>query len=344
MKKEITNRALSGLTMELYLLFHAGVGVGNALALLVEQEGYRELLGGMAEQADSGIPLSDCLRQSGRFPVYFCGLIEVGEKTGHLEEALLALSEYYERRTRQERQIRSALLYPAVMLVLMLLVIGVLLVQVLPIFNEVYISLGSRLTGVAGGLLTLGRWLDAAMPVLWALLAAAALFAAAFAGLEGFRTRLTLWWRKKRGDRGLARRMNNARMAQALAMGMASGMPLEDALTLAGTLLADNPPAQARCEACSERLADGEPLAQAMRASDLLPASACRLLELGQRSGAGDAAMDKIARDLSEDSEAALEELVGRVEPALVLVCSVLVGLILLSVMLPLMHIMSAIG
>jgi type IV pilus assembly protein PilC len=54
--------------------------------------------------------------------------------------------------------------------------------------------------------------------------------------------------------------------------------------------------------------------------------------------------MDKIARDLSEDGEAALEELVSRVEPSLVLVCSVMVGVILLSVMLPLMHIMSAIG
>ena len=54
--------------------------------------------------------------------------------------------------------------------------------------------------------------------------------------------------------------------------------------------------------------------------------------------------MEKIARDMSEESEAALEEMVGRVEPALVLVCSMLVGLILLSVMLPLMHIMSTIG
>jgi type IV pilus assembly protein PilC len=81
-----------------------------------------------------------------------------------------------------------------------------------------------------------------------------------------------------------------------------------------------------------------------MKDSGLLPAGQSRLLELGQRSGAGDAAMEKIARDLSEESEAALENAVSRVEPALVLICSLLVGLILLSVMLPLMHIMSAIG
>ena len=344
MKKTITNTELSGLTMELYLLLHAGVGVGDALALLEQEETYKDLLAGMSQQADSGAPLSACLRESGRFPAYLCGLIEVGEGTGRTEEALSALSRYYEQRARLDRQGGSALLYPAVMLVLMLLVIGVLLVKVLPIFNDVYISLGSRLTGVAGGLLALGRWLDSAMPVLWALLAAVVALCAAFALADGFRDKLLGVWRRRQGDRGVSRRINNARLTQALSMGMASGLPLEKALELSASLLSDNPAAQARCRSCCEQLDQGVSLAQAMRASALLPASACRLLELGQRSGSADMAMEKIARDLADESDAAIEELVSRVEPALVLVCSVLVGLILLSVMLPLMHIMSAIG
>ena len=233
MKKTITNTELSGLTMELYLLLHAGVGVGDALALLEQEETYKDLLAGMSQQADSGAPLSACLRESGRFPAYLCGLIEVGEGTGRTEEALSALSRYYEQR---------------------------------------------------------------------------------------------------------------ARLTQALSMGIARDLPLEKALELSASLLSDNPAAQARCRSCCEQLDQGVSLAQAMRASALLPASACRLLELGQRSGSADMAMEKIARDLADDSDAAIEELVSRVEPALVLVCSVLVGLILLSVMLPLMHIMSAIG
>ena len=271
-------------------------------------------------------------------------LVEVGEETGRTEEALAALSRYYERRARLDRQVRSALLYPAVMLVLMLLVIAVLLVRVLPIFDDVYASLGGRLTGVAGGLLALGRGLDAAMPVLWVVLAVAVGFFAAFAGVESFRDRVLALWRRGRGDRGVSRRMNNARLAQAMAMGMASGLPLERSMELAASLMEDVPPARARCEDCRARLEGGASLSAAMGESGLLPAGACRLLEIGQRGGTADAAMDKIARDLSEDGEAALEELVSRVEPSLVLVCSVMVGVILLSVMLPLMHIMSAIG
>ncbi len=344
MGKTITNGELSSLTMELSMLLHTGIGVGDALSMLSGEDGYRDLLDGMARRADEGEPLSQCLREGGRIPAYVCGLVEVGEETGRTEEALAALSRYYERRARLDRQVRSALLYPAVMLVLMLLVIAVLLVRVLPIFDDVYASLGGRLTGVAGGLLALGRGLDAAMPALWAALALAVVFFGAFAGVESFRGRVLALWRRGRGDRGVSRRMNNARLAQAMAMGMASGLPLERSMELAASLMEDVPPARARCEDCRARLEGGASLSAAMGESGLLPAGACRLLEIGQRGGTADAAMDKIARDLSEDGEAALEELVSRVEPSLVLVCSVLVGVILLSVMLPLMHIMSAIG
>ncbi len=345
-KNIISHEAISSLCLELSMLFHAGVGTGDALTLLAEEsdKAYGPMLASMADQVDGGASLSAAMKETGRFPVYVCGLVEVGERAGRTEEALAALSRYYEGRARLDRRIKSALLYPAVMLLLMLVVIAVLLVRVLPIFNDVYASLGGRLTGVAGGLLALGRALDGAMPVLWVLLVAVAALLAAFAALPAFREKVTGLWRSRRGDKGIARKMNDARLAQALAMGMASGMPLEEAVELASGLMEDVPQAKARCVDCRTRLDQGERVSTAMRDSGLLPSAACRLLELGQRGGAGDAAMEKIAADLSEDSELALEEKVSRVEPALVLVCSILVGLILLSVMLPLMHIMSAIG
>ena len=338
MKNMVSNEELSALCLELSMLLHAGVGMGDALSLLAEEGD--ELLRSLADEVDAGVPLAVALRESGRFPVYACGLIEVGERTGRTEEALAALSRYYEGRIRLARRVRSALLYPAVMLALMLVVIGVLLVKVLPIFDDVYASLGGRLTGVAGGLLALGRWLESAMPVLWVVLALGAVFAVAFAVSAGFREKALSLWRNGHGDKGVARLLNNARLAQAMSMGMASGLPLEEAVALSAGLMEAG--AKERCLACQKQLEEGESLNTALRT--LLPANQCRLLELGQRSGAGDTSMEKIARDLTEESEAALDALVGRVEPALVLVCSVLVGLILLSVMLPLMHIMSAIG
>lgn len=346
MDKVISHEEISSFCMELSLLLHAGVGVGDALTLLLEDSdaSYKDLLSGMARQVDEGATLSAVLKDSGAFPVYVSGLVEVGEQSGRLEEALLALSKYYEYRTRLDRRVRSALLYPAIMLLLMMLVIAVLLVKVLPMFDDVYRALGGRLTGVAGGLLAVGRTLDKAMPVLWVVLVVVVVFLALFAMVSGFREKILLWWRGKWGDKGISRQMNTARLAQALSMGMASGLPLEEAVTLAAKLVEDVPGAGERCKDCRARLDQGEAQGKAMRNSEILPASACHLLELGLKSGAGDRSMEKIAGDMAENSEAAIEEAVSRVEPALVLVCSVLVGLILLSVMLPLMNIIAAIG
>lgn len=346
MEKMISHEGISSLCMELSLLLHAGVSVGDGFALLQEDSDaeYKDLLSDMAREVDEGSPLSAAMKSSGRFPVYVSGLVEVGEQSGKLEEALLALSRYYEYRTRLDRRIRSALLYPAVMLLLMLLVIAVLLIKVLPMFEDVYRSLGGRLTGVAGGLLTLGRFLGRAMPVLWVLLAAVVVFLGLFAAIPSFRTKILSWWRGIWGDKGISRQMNTARLAQALSMGMASGMSLEESVILAAGLVEDITGASERCRDCRSRLEQGETQGNALKNSGLLPASSCHLLELGLKSGAGERSMEKIAGDMAESSEAALEEAVSRVEPALVLVCSALVGVILLSVMLPLMHIISAIG
>ena len=342
----LNNGQISNLCLELATLLHAGVSAADGLFLLAEETDHaedREFLKGMARQLDEGMSLPETMRESGRFPDYVFGLMKVGERSGR-KEALMALSDYYDNRSRMDRRIRDALLYPAVMLMLMLVVIVVLLVKVLPVFNDVYAALGGRLTGMAGGLLAMGRVLDALMPLLCAILAVLVVFMAAFAMCGSFREKILGWWQKRNGDRGVSRQMQTARLAHALAMGLRSGLPLEEALQLAGDLQGDVSAAKARCEDCVERLEKGEDLATALKTSGVLPASACRLLSLGQKSGSSDTVMEEVARRLSEESEAALDAKVSRVEPTLVLVTSLLVGVILLSVMLPLMHIMTAIG
>lgn len=346
-QQTLSHRDIAAVTRPLALMIHSGIPVGDAMTLLAEDEQnetLRALFTQMGENADYGASVARTLEDTGRFPAYVTALLEVGERTGRTEEALTALSDYYDRRERTERRIRSALTYPLILLMLMLVVIVVLLSQVLPVFEEVYASLGGRLTGVAGGLLLLGQWLDRAMPFLCVLLALVLGFVALFSLHSGLRTKVLGLWQGKMGDKGISRKMNDARFAQALAMGLASGLPLEEAAELSAGLLKDVPDAQKRFDNCRALLESGTPLSQALHEADMLPRSACRLLEVSLRSGSGDSTMADIAASLAEDADLALEELVAKVEPSLVLITSLLVGAILLSVMLPLMNIMSAIG
>lgn len=346
-KKKLPHCELSRFCQSLAMSLEAGISMGDSLMMLWEDETpgmLRDVLSEMGSKADGGMALSAAMREAAVFPAYMVGLVEVGERTGRQLEALTALARYYEERERMDWRIRNALTYPAILLLLMLAVIVVLLTKVLPIFDDVYASLGGSLTGVAGGLLKLGQWLDIAMPVLLVLLAVVVIFVIVFAVSGTVREKLLAVWRSKRGDKGLSRKQTEARFAQALAMGLSSGLPLSEAVDLAALLLEDTPAAVARCRDCVQRLERGDSLVQALRESGVLPVRSCRLLAMGLRSGNGDTAMTEIARRLSEEADRTLESKVSRVEPALVLIASLLVGAILLAVMLPLLNILSAVG
>lgn len=337
---------IAGLCRRLALLLHAGIGAADGVFLLAEEETkqMRALLQGLGAQMDGGKTLSDAMELSDAFPGCVTGMIAVGEQTGRLEEVLHALADFYDQRSRSSRQIRQALAYPAMILALMSVVIGVLLIKVLPVFDEVYASLGSRLTGVAAGLLHLGALLEMALPVLFALLIMAVAAALLYAYCLPVREKAEQWYAARFGDRGISRKFNNANFARALAMGLGSALPLEDALQQAGRLLADIPEAAARCCRCAEALRSGAALHTAMNDAGFLPPAESRMLSVGLRQGSGDVVMADIADRLLEQAQDSLERAVTKAEPAMVLTASLLVGMILLSVMLPLMNIMTALG
>ena len=333
---------LSAVCMELALMLNAGLGAGEGLRLLGEGSDGGPALEQMACRVEDGTPLSEAMAESGVFPDYVCALVACGERTGRTEEALRSLADHYDSRCRMEEGVFSALLHPALLTLRMLAVMVVLLTRVLPVFENVYASLGGRLDGMAGSLLALGRLLDRGMPLLVVLLAAALASLAAVALSESLRQRLLALWVRR--DRGLAAETATARIAQALAMGLTSGLPVEEALELAAGLQGENQRAAKRCRDCRERIEKGASLTESLQETGVLPADCCRLLAAGVRAGAADTVMDRLAHRLEEDSEDHLAAAVARVEPVLVLVSALLVGLVILSVMLPLMNILSALG
>lgn len=347
-KMQWTNEETADLCRKLALFLHAGIGASDGLVLLAAEEpdaANRALLESMARRMESAyLPLAETFRAAEVFPAYVCGLAAVGERTGRLEEALSALAAYYDRRAQADRYLRSALLYPAVLLLVVLAVIVILLTQVLPVFQNVYASLGGQLVGFAGGLLTFGHMLRGMMPVLWFFFGGAALALGAFAGSEQIRAKVLNGWQRRRGDRGTASIAVRARFAQVLAMGLKSGLTEIECFEMAADLLEDHPAMAERCRAATVLAAAGTSLSEAAAAHGLLAAADARLLGLGLRSGCVDTVVEQLAERLQEACDAEIAERLGRIEPALVLFASVLIGAILLSVMLPLMHIMTAIG
>jgi type IV pilus assembly protein PilC len=242
------------------------------------------------------------------------------------------------------QQLSSAFLYPAMLMTALLAVVFMLLVWVLPIFDEVYAELGSHLTGLAGALLSFGKLLRRALPVLLAIVAVivALIFALRFS--RSFRKWMAERLKTVCGDRGIVRQINTARFIQALSMAISSGISSEQAVALAIPLSDSSVAFRQRCEACLSALESGTSLPHALRDTELMSAADARLLDAGLRSGQADKVMVEIARRSLDDSQGATERLAARLEPMMMVIACVLVGAVLLSVMLPLMRIMTAIG
>ena len=342
--KMLTNEQVCSFCMALEHLIQAGIGLGDALVLLKEDAqdpDTRQMLTKMALRADEGAALSSVIRDSGRFPTYVSTLTAVGERAGKPEQTLAALVRYYESRERMDRHLRSALVYPASLLAVLLAVALVLLVWVLPVFDDVYARLGSRLTGVAGGLLAVGNVLRKGMPALCiglVLLGAALL-------IKPLRAWVLRLFQRLWGDRGAQKKVHSARFVQALSLAISSGMAPLQSLELACTLARGEAPAfQKRCDACRAAVESGVALSKALQENGFLSPADRRLLDSGARSGKEDAVLQTVSRRMLEQSEDALERQTGHIEPVVVTAACILIGTVLLSVMLPLMHIMTAIG
>ena len=125
-KMNLSNDYLSAFCLQISLLLHAGISIGDGLHMLSEDEedpAAKKILQSMSEQVDNGLQISEVMEQSECFPDYVVYMTRTGEETGRTEEAFKALSDYYEEQRQLSERIRSALLYPVILLILMLLIL-----------------------------------------------------------------------------------------------------------------------------------------------------------------------------------------------------------------------------
>lgn len=346
-RNELPYLTYADLFRQIALMMKSGVSLNETMHILSSEESdpsSKAVLEKMAALMDGGESFTDALEAAECFPSHAVGLIRVAEHVGRTEETLRSLADYYETQHRIKKSLRSALILPSTLIVLMLAVIVVLLSYVLPVFDDVYKSLGGSLTGFAGALLSLGEWINTAMPVIGIVVGLALVVGAIIAMIPSAESAVKKLFGRIMGDRGVNKQLNNARIAQALSMVLASGMPVEEGIELARKLFSDDSPVSKRCDNCSELMESGVGLVEALSKAEILSASSAQMLSVGLRTGNADEVMQQITERMWNEAQEELESRVSKLETALILTASFIVGSILLAVMLPLINIMNTIG
>lgn len=338
---------LAWLCEQLALIQRSGILMPEGIELLAEStetSRLKTVLDQLHQQIKKMIPLSDAMKAVGAGPDYLVRMIRIGEVSGNLDQILSSLSDFYMRDSELRKKVRSALIYPIVLLFMMLAIIILLIVRVLPVFNQILASFGGSLPRFSQGLMAFGLFLTHHAIWLIPLLAVLVIGIILFLKYSKLGRRLIDKSKLRLPIQGpLYRRIYASRFATSMHYLLRSGVDLEEAMIMTESIM-DNSIVSERIAGCREQLRHGADLFEALRETHLFPSLFVRMLALGSRAGELDQVMSKIAQAYEHEVNNRLTRFASLIEPILVLVLSVIVGAILLTVMLPLIEIMSSIG
>ncbi|MCL1823227.1 MAG: type II secretion system F family protein [Oscillospiraceae bacterium] len=335
---------LSAFCTELAMIIETGIPISDGLLMLIDDETDERAaayLSKIRDQMEKGHRFSTAAEKVGGFPQYALDMLVIGEKTGRLDAVLRSLSLYYDRDVKIKESIKNAIVFPIVLFVLLLAVMWILLTQVLPVFEEVFGRLGVSVGTVAGTLMNVGDFLERFSVVILTVVAAIIALVFITYRINALKKTAKGLFSHLFGNSRFMQCLLTARFSASMAMTLKSGLDLDESLILALSF-APNKQAADKIEECRRSISEGETFNDAVLKTRILSPLYCRMLALSFKTGSTDDIMEVIAEKSEEDVAVSIDTLIGRIEPAMAFIMSVLIGLVLLSVMFPLLAVMGA--
>jgi type IV pilus assembly protein PilC len=326
---------------ELATLLKAGMPLVQSLDILrqrVPNPAFKLVLDDVHERVRSGSALSEAFEAQGVFPGVYVASLLAGEKSGSLELVIRRYVSHVRVVTAVKKKTVSALIYPAILLTLSILVVGIIVFKVIPEFGAFYDQVGGGnvelplLTRVLVGLST-----SAAANGLVILAAAVGLFmtVAFWIRQPGQRTRLDRLMLRLPFFGLVARRFAVSQVARTVATLVGGGIPLVGAIETAAKSIGNRHVAS-ELLVVSRDVREGRSFGEALRERKVFPEVALKMVEVGESTGALQDMLTSVADFYDEENETALGRFVTIIEPTLLVIMGLVIAVLLLSLYLPL--------
>jgi type IV pilus assembly protein PilC len=329
-------------TRQLATMISSGITLLEALEILVEQAetpAFRATLRMVTDDVKQGSDLSRSLIKHPRvFSDLFVNMVKAGEVSGQLDEILIRLADYLEAAEKLKREIKSAMTYPVISLVLVLGITAFLMIGIVPQFKPIFESLEIELPGLT--LFVLGMS-DACRN--HGMLVLGSVFAMVFAIIFLKRTQkgayaIDALLLKMPVFGPLFRKVALARFSRTFSTLIKSGVPILGCLDIVAET-AGNRVVTAAVAGAKEHVREGHSLSEPLAASPVFPAMVTRMIAIGEKSGALEHLLEKIATFYDEQVSAQVKALTSLIEPLMIGVMGFFVGTIVLAVFLPIFKI-----
>jgi type IV pilus assembly protein PilC len=345
-RSRIATREFLVFNQELATLLKAGMPLVQSLDILrrrVSNPLFKSVLDDVHDRVRAGSSLSESFEaHGGMFPGVYTASLLAGEKSGNLEQVIRRYVAYIKVVEGVRRKTISALIYPAVLLVLSLIVVGILVLRVVPQFSGYYEQFGADL------------------PLSTRMIVAGSTFATTYIGLMVVvvaSLSIAFWlWIKRPGQRQrfdrwvlrvpslgpIARKFATSQASRTLATLLGGGIPLVNAIDVAARSI-KNQYMAAELHTASQQVREGRSLAAAMTDSGAFPDVALKMVEVGEQTGALQEMLNSLSDFFDEEIETSLDRFVTLVEPILLIIMGMVIAGLLLALYMPLFNLSNAI-
>ena len=334
-------------TRQLSTMISAGITLLDALEILAEQISnprFRKTVKVVAQDVRGGSDFSAALgRQQKCFSDIYVSMVKAGEVSGQLDEILVRLADYQESSARLRREIKSAMTYPVVSLVMVLGITLFLMIGIVPQFKPIFEQLDVELPGLTLAVLNTSDW----MVGNWLICIGG--LAAAITGIVMFKktpTGATVvdWVALKLPIFGqLTQKVALSRFSKTFGTLLKSGVPILGSLDIVAETCGNKIISSAVLNA-RDSVRNGNSLADPLEASPVFPPMVTRMISIGEKSGSLEQLLEKIAAFYDEQVAATVKGLTSLIEPLLIGLMGFLVGGIVLAVFLPIFKLQSALS
>lgn len=343
--KKLKAKQLAAFCRELSTLLASGVTLVRALDIISEQEGMnkdeRDIYKDVLQDLKRGISLSDAMESKECFPNLMIGMIRSGEGSGNLDLVTQRLSIQYEKDYKLTQQVKSAMTYPCILLVLCVVIVILIVTFILPQFQSLFDQMES-LPMITNILIAVSNFLVQKWYIALLIVAVIVALIRIIVGIPSVRRSVD--WMKVHmwGFGKLFKVVYTARFARTLSSLYSSGMPLVSAVGVAAKTIG-NGYVESQFDEVITMVRGGVPLSQGLREVDGLLKKLSSTILVGEESGRLDVMLDSIAETLEADAEQATKRMVTLLEPILIIFMALIVGCIMIGVMLPIYQSYSAI-
>jgi len=345
-KKKLGASELSLFCGQLGIFLHSGISLPEGLEIMSEdadggrlQKTIRKLSGLINDRKT----LSEGMELCGVFPEYLVRMIVIGEISGNLEKVMRSLARFYEKQQKLNEQITHAVAYPLILIIMMGAVVFFLTTRVLPMLDDMLTSLGGEMPTLVMELMNGGRFISENFIVVLSLFIALLILYFICSGTASGRWALDKFKAVFPLTSGIYRKIAAGRFASAMTFLSSGDIDMELSLKMAGDALS-NTYISGKIEECRKDSPYGEPVYEMLNRSGMFPNRFSKTLSIGFKSGDTDTVIQQLANTYEHEIDKSLTRIIDSIEPIFIIFLSLIVGVILISTVLPLIRIMSLIG